>query len=253
MLIALAATPLPDWFYAGAGFLSLIWLWSERTTWVRLAGCRKCMRLATILTWLAGGAAEMPYQFVPRLSGQTASTLYIFADSVTAGMGESAVATWPSSLTHAHAIDVKDYSQMGATVATMVRKVEGLPLGPGLVLVEIGGNDVLGSTAARDYERALDKLLGMLTGPGRQVVMFELPLPPFFNDLGRIQRRLARKHDVYLIPKRVFVSVLTAEGATVDSVHLSSRGHDLMAETVWEIIEPGVAGAGKLREKGPAQ
>jgi acyl-CoA thioesterase-1 len=241
ILVALSATPLPYWFYAAAGLTSLIWLWSERTAWTRLAGHRKWLRLVAAVTWLAAAAAEMPHQFVPVLNEGTASTLYIFADSVTAGMGESAVVTWPKSLARTYPIEVKDYSQMGAKVSTMARKVEGLSLGPGLILVEIGGNDVMGSTVATDYERALDKLLAMLTGPEHQVVMFELPLPPFCNEFGRIQRRLAKQYDICLIPKRIFVNVLTAEGATVDSVHLSSRGHDLMAETVWNIVRPAFA------------
>ena len=87
----------------------------------------------------------------------------------------------------------------------MARKVEGLTLGDGVVLLEIGGNDVLGSTSARDYERDLDKLLGLLTAPNRQIIMFELPLPPFYNEFGRAQRHVAEKYRVLLlIPKRIF-------------------------------------------------
>jgi hypothetical protein len=37
------------------------------------------------------------------------------------------------------------------------------------------------------------------------------------------------------------VSVLTTDGATVDSVHLSPRGHELMAETVWSLIRTAYA------------
>jgi lysophospholipase L1-like esterase len=68
------------------------------------------------------------------------------------------------------------------------------------------------------------------------VVMFELPLPPFRNEYGRVQRKLASKYGVVLIPKRVFVGVLTEEGATMDGVHLSPQGHERMAEIVWNSI-----------------
>jgi len=67
-------------------------------------------------------------------------------------------------------------------------------------------------------------------------MMFELPLPPFHNRYGDAQRRLAEHYKVHLVPKRVLIGELTSEGATVDSIHLSRRGHALMAETVWEII-----------------
>jgi len=48
-----------------------------------------------------------------------------------------------------------------------------------------------------------------------------------------------------LIPKRIFVSVLTTDQATVDSVHLSRYGHELMAATVWSLIRPAY-----IREEG---
>ena len=47
---------------------------------------------------------------------------------------------------------------------------------------------------------------------------------------------MAKRHGVLLVPKRVLIGILTSEGATVDSIHLSRRGHELMAETVWGII-----------------
>ena len=68
--------------------------------------------------------------------------------------------------------------------------------------------------------------------------MFELPLPPFHNSFGRIQRDLAGKYNVKLIPKRVFMRILSGADKTLDSIHLTQSGHDLMAKTVWEIIGP---------------
>ena len=68
--------------------------------------------------------------------------------------------------------------------------------------------------------------------------MFELPLPPFANRFGLIQRRLARKYDIILVPKRSFVGVLTRPGATLDGIHLTRQGHAWMCEMVWEAVEP---------------
>jgi acyl-CoA thioesterase I len=44
------------------------------------------------------------------------------------------------------------------------------------------------------------------------------------------------RHGVLLVPKRVLIGILTVDGATVDSIHLSRRGHELMSETVWKMI-----------------
>jgi acyl-CoA thioesterase-1 len=61
------------------------------------------------------------------------------------------------------------------------------------------------------------------------------------NGWGVVQRRLAAKYGVTLIPKRVFVGVLTTGDATLDSVHLSQAGHQAMADRVWRLLE-GVYG-----------
>jgi acyl-CoA thioesterase-1 len=236
ILIVLSAVPLPYWLYAVAGLVSLFWLVAERVERQIFQKSRSYLRLAAMILWSVTALMEIPYQIRPRLEAASRPTLYIFADSVTAGMGDASVETWPKLLAQSHSINVQDHSQMGAKVRSMLRKTEGLSLGDGIILLEIGGNDLLGSTSASDFERDLDQLLAKLCAPGRVVLMFELPLPPFSNQYGRAQRRLASKYGVKLIPKRIFVSVLTTDGATVDSVHLTKRGHELMLDTVWSLI-----------------
>jgi acyl-CoA thioesterase I len=116
-----------------------------------------------VILWCVAALLELPYQLCPKLEAAGRPTLFIFADSVTAGMGDESVETWPKLLARSHAINVQDHSQMGAKVRSMLRKTEGLTLGDGIILLEIGGNDLLGSTSARDFERDLDQLLAKLS------------------------------------------------------------------------------------------
>jgi acyl-CoA thioesterase I len=236
ILIAVSATPLPYWLYAVAGLVSLGWLVAERVERQICQNNRAWFRLSAAVLWSVAALVELPYQIAPNLEIAGRPTLYIFADSVTAGMGEPSVETWPKLLVRSHSIDVQDHSQMGAKVRSMARKVEGVTVGDGIVLLEIGGNDLFGSTSASDFERDLNQLLAKICAPGRVIIMFELPLPPFSNQYGMAQRRLTNKYGVKLTPKRILASVLTADGATVDSVHLTQRGHELMADTVWSLI-----------------
>jgi len=111
----------------------------------------------------------------------------------------------------------------------------------GLVLLEIGGNDLLGTTTAARFQEGLEKLLVAICRPGRTVVMFELPLVPFANEFGKHQRKLAKQYGVLLVPKRIFLRALTTPGATQDGVHLTPAGHQLMADTVWDILKPAYA------------
>jgi len=107
-----------------------------------------------------------------------------------------------------------------------------------LVLVELGGNNLIGEERPQEFEASLARLLMKLNSPGRRIVMFELPLLPQFIRYGQIQRRLAAEYRVPLIPKRCLAEVISGKEATVDSLHLSDVGSHRMASLVTEILKP---------------
>ncbi|HMC09901.1 MAG TPA: GDSL-type esterase/lipase family protein, partial [Pirellulaceae bacterium] len=233
-IVALSAIPLSYWFYGVALATTAVWLWSERTKRESLLKHRGKLRLATIVIWLGGALVELPNHFLPRLPTLGNPPIFVIGDSVTAGTG-SEKETWPDLLPAS--VEVHDLSRMGATTSSALREqCEQLPKDGGLVLLEIGGNDLLGDTSATRFELDLDQLLAGAAAPGRTIIMFELPLPPLCNEYGRIQRRLAARHSVRLIPKRIFISVLATNDTTLDSIHLSASGHEQMAAAVWRVI-----------------
>jgi acyl-CoA thioesterase-1 len=103
-----------------------------------------------------------------------------------------------------------------------------------LVIVEVGGNDMLEGGRSDVFEENLAELSGSLAGPGREIVMFELPLLPGRWAWGRAQRRIARDDGVTLIPKRVLAGVLLEPDNTEDGLHLTRQGHERLASAVAE-------------------
>ncbi|WP_230682305.1 SGNH/GDSL hydrolase family protein [Gimesia maris] len=181
----------------------------------------------------------MPYHLTPGVEPVSSRRLTVIGDSVTAGLGDTQIETWPRILTREHDIAVQDLSHVGDTVSTARQRVAETQVNSPLVLLEIGGNDVLGSTTSEEFATHMDLLLTQLASPGRHLVMLELPLPPFYHAFGRIQRRLAKKHGVKLVPKRVLLSILAGGDATLDSIHLSQAGQQQMADVVWGIVGSG--------------
>ncbi len=110
--------------------------------------------------------------------------------------------------------------------------------GDHLVLIEIGGNDLLMGVSSDEYGKALDALLSTVAAPNRTVLMFELPLFPNKIAYGQIQRRLSAKYRVALIPKRYFAQVIGDAGGTTDGLHLSASGARLMAALVAQVLSP---------------
>ena len=156
---------------------------------------------------------------------------------MTAGVGGNETSeTWPTLLARQHQLEVQDISHIGETAASALQRVKSHQLTASVIVVEIGGNDVLGSTSSSQFEKDLDALLLYLAKEDRQVVMFELPLPPFFHEYGRVQRQLAAKYNVKLVPKRIFLSVIAGDESTLDTIHLSQSGHQIMADCVWHQV-----------------
>jgi len=109
-----------------------------------------------------------------------------------------------------------------------------------VVLIEIGGNDLLEGVPSEEFGKALDALLSKVSAPGRTVVMFELPLFPHMVAYGRIQRGLAAEYGVWLIPKRFFAEVIGGANATLDGLHLSDEGTRRMAALIAQALSPGL-------------
>jgi acyl-CoA thioesterase-1 len=235
LLIGVSATPLPYWFYAAAGLLSVAWL--------AVGGSEKCparrkrwLSGLTVGVWLGAAVWEFVYHITPTIESAGSEPIVIFADSLTAGLGENEAETWPRLLNRTQGATIHDFSRVGATTGSLLRKIRATDVPQGIVILEIGGNDILGTTSASQFEAALDECLALLRRSHSQVIMFELPLPPFYNAYGLVQRRLARKHGVALIPKRVLMGVLARGDATLDSIHLAQAGHDSLARIVWKSL-----------------
>lgn len=211
------------------------------------------------LSWLVIGCAfvvvlwELPYRFSPSAGSVSSYRLCVVADSVTAGLNDGED-TWPQRLARSSLWQITDASQPGATLKSARQQVDLLDAEPSVLLLEIGGNDLLEGLPVAQFEHDLEQLLVAARQPRRTVLMFELPLPPLAFRYGEIQRRLAAKYEVALLPKRLLIGVLTSSGATVDGIHLSPTGHERMAELVKKLL--GVEGlpwqeAGNYRHVGP--
>jgi acyl-CoA thioesterase-1 len=231
--IFLSAAPLANWFYLLWSVAIAVWLISRTHT-----GILRVSQIAVISLCLLAIAIELPYHVNPHVPQNECKVLYVIGDSVSAGIGGVKEHPWPQILGNEHNIKVINLAKAGATAASAIPQAKQVHDQNAVVLIEIGGNDLFAPTPPKEFKASLEQILSSVTIPARTVIMLELPLLPLQNEYGRIQRSLARKYDVILMPKRFLVDVLSSKGATVDLAHLSQEGHKLMAERVWSIISP---------------
>ena len=231
--VIVSSTAIPYWYYAVAVTVTMVWITSRfKKEW------RRQSALAMAGAWLIAALIELPYHITDSLEPAQTRTMTVIGDSVTAGVdGDETSETWPNLLARQHHIKVQDISHIGETAASALKRAKSQSIESSVVVVEIGGNDILGSTTTAEFARDLEALLAFLESTDRQVIMFELPLPPFCHEFGRIQRTAAARHSVTLVPKRVFLSVIAGSESTLDTIHLSQAGHQFMADTVWSLVQ----------------
>lgn len=179
---------------------------------------------------------EIPWVITPAVPLTESPTIGVIGDSVTAGLNEDDI-TWPRLLAARTGWQIHDASRQGATLRSARDQLALLPDDVDLLLMEIGGNDLLEGLDVDTFGRQFDELLAAAAKPERTIVPWELPLPPLHAEYGRRQRAAARKHAVLSLPRRHFAAVLATQGATVDGIHLSMAGQGQMAGLVARLLK----------------
>ena len=240
---AMSATPQPIWAYAIWFVLFMAVLLCPATpggkpflTNRRFSTIRRATLAMLIVASVGLCAAELPYHLAPAIAASSERPVYVIGDSLSAGLTESE-RTWPKMLGDLSGLKVINLARPGATLKSGLDEARRVTDGGALVIVELGGNDLLANTDSRTFKRQLDGLLGAVRRSNVRVAMFELPLPPLYNAFGAAQRTLAAKHGVTLIPKRYLTAALGCKGGTIDGLHLSEHGHRTLAEAISGILE----------------
>ena len=218
-------------------FVAVFLLWfitSSQSSATRLQGGSTIV-LTVLLIVLA--AIEFSHRRMPRITGSASDHLVVIGDSISSGI-DSHVEAWPLVLQQTCAVEVRNLAKPGAQMSEGLLMARVLRDSDHVVLIEIGGNDLLMGVSSDEYGKGLDALLSRATAPNRTVVMFELPLLPNKIAYGQMQRRLSAKYRVSLIPKRYFAQVIGDANATTDGLHLSASGARQMAALVAQVLSP---------------
>jgi acyl-CoA thioesterase I len=190
-----------------------------------------------VLVLLIIPITEFAHRRLPAIQGDKSDHLVVLGDSISAGMGTH-VRAWPEVMQEMTGAKTTNLSRPGATMADGLSLANRLTEQDHLVLIELGGNDLISGERADDFEQSLAEVLAKLASPKRTIVMFELPLLPQRAAYGRVQRRLANRYGVWLIPKRFLTAVISGKDATSDGLHLTDLGVRRMASLVAHVLSP---------------
>lgn len=162
-------------------------------------------------------------------------------DSLTAPHGVTPGQAWPTLLAAKTGWTVVNAGVSGDTSAGALQRLPGLleEHKPQLVLVTLGGNDMLRRLPQGQTTANLDRMLALAKTHGAKAVLLATPKPSLagaaFNNLSAAEfyREVAKENRVPLI-EDAMAEVLSKTELKGDQLHPNAAGHALLAEKIFE-------------------
>src|SRR5512147_1653042 len=173
---------------------------------------------------------------LPRLSPH--DVILAFGDSLTHGTGASEETAYPAVLASLTGHTVINAGVPGDTTASGLQRLPAVlaEYRPRLVLLCLGGNDMLHQQPAAAIESNLRRLVQTIRASGADVVLIGVPEPRLFGGAPDFYARVAK--DMRLpLEDDVFNDVLKDNRLKSDPIHANAAGYRQVAERLDEFLK----------------
>ncbi|WP_435627448.1 arylesterase [Candidatus Ferrigenium straubiae] len=192
---------------------------------------------AAVLVAACGGKAKE--EALP-----ASSRVVALGDSITAGFGVASGEAWPGLLANRTGWVVINGGVSGDTSGGALQRLPALleEHKPVLVLVALGGNDMLRRLPEQETVANLGKILAAIKAHGAKPVLLATPKPSamgaVFQNLSAADfyRRVAEEQQVPLIEDAI-AEVLSDPQLKGDPLHPNAAGHKLLAQKIFDALK----------------
>ncbi len=191
-----------------------------------------CKPLPVLVVLLLAGCRSK----VPNLDSP-GKTIVCLGDSITVGVGSGPGESYPERLAGKLGVDVINEGESGDTAAQgLARLDQVLADDPWMVIVELGGNDILHQVPAEQTERSLRQILAKLLAARTVPVLVEVDAP-FGASYKGIYGRLGKEYHVPVVEDAIG-KILRDRGLKSDTVHPNAEGQKVLADAIADEIGP---------------
>lgn len=202
-------------------------------------------------------AALMVLLACPIVAAERPVRIVALGDSLTAGLGLPADATFPAKLERAlrakgRAAEIVNAGVSGDTASGGLARLDwSVPEGTDAVIVELGANDMLMGVDPNVTRRALAEIVRRLAERRIAVLLAGMRAAPnlgadYGRDFETIYSELAARNDVLLYPFFLEGIAATSELNQRDGLHPTAAGVDVIVERILPKVEELIA---RVREK----
>lgn len=204
---------------------------SRRTAFVLILVC-----VAGAAFWWRAQHPSWPIANSPPRSGP----IIAFGDSLTQGVGANGETNYPAHLSKLINRPVENRGVGGETIGDGLKRLERdvLAHNPSIVLVCLGGNDLLQRKSAENSIRDLDTIVGRIVENGAMVVLIGVEgLALISEDFGPLYEEVARRHGCIYV-EDVLDGIFSDGKLMADQIHPNGEGYRVFAERVAKALEP---------------
>ena len=189
--------------------------------------------LALIVVFLLAACERAPT--LPKLS--THDVIVAFGDSLTHGTGAASDAAYPAVLSSLTGRTVINAGVPGDTTNSALERLPAVLAEhkPRLVLLCLGGNDMLRKYPAASTENNLRLLVQTIRASGADVMLIGVPEPRLFGGTPDFYARLAEEMQLPL-EADIFNEVLKDNRLKADPIHANAAGYRVVAERLNEFL-----------------
>lgn len=199
---------------------------------------RKALFPLLVLGLLAACHHEPPNLHSP------GSTIVVLGDSISAGVGVAAGEAYPELLAARLNTEVINDGVSGDTTADgLARLDQVLAQNPWLVVVELGGNDILRQVPPDQAEKNLRTILDRILAAHVLPVLIEIDAP-FAGRYNAMYDRLADDYHIPIVDD-VLGEILRSPSLKSDQIHPNAQGHRELADAVAKELEPLIKARGR--------
>lgn len=194
----------------------------DRRAWLAI------LLLVSMLWW--GPDLIWPYRHVVNL-GAPGDVVAVLGDSIPAGFGDGIGAehAWPTLVAKRLGLQLVNKSVAGATTERGLSLLdEVLSQHPRLVIVELGGNDMMQHTEPEKMAGNLDLIFDRIHKSGAMVLYASVPTP-LNGKYASAWAASSRAHGVWHV-KNILSGVFGTPTLMYDAIHPNARGHEVIAE-----------------------
>lgn len=176
------------------------------------------------------------------------SKILIVGDSLSAGYGLEPEESWVALLQNRLTAEGYGHTVVNASISgdTTGGGVRRLPRAleahqPGIVVIELGGNDGLRGTPVMVIRQNVSRMIGLAQDAGARVVLAGMVMPPNYGQkytdaFANVFTDLADDYDAALVPFFMDGVALDPTKMQPDQIHPNADGQPILLDNIWPVL-----------------